>query len=109
MSVRRDRQRCIRDRCHTGHAYTVSSLLSEVTASVESLLYQAMRGLEETKMLLHNLGMHFTENQQTEVAELFFRKADETGLQARIVHQSILTQEALSGDLQFRQNKRPIS
>ncbi|MFC6224979.1 chemotaxis protein CheB [Hymenobacter artigasi] len=99
----------IRYRCHTGHAYTVSSLLSEVTSSVESLLYQSMRGLEETKMLLHNLGMHFTKNQQTDVAELFFRKADETGLQARIVHQSILTQEALSGDLQFRQNKLPVS
>ena len=89
----------IRYRCHTGHAYTVSALLSEVTESVESMLYSAMRGLEETKMLLHNLGMHFTETQQTKVAELFFRKADQTGQQARVVHQSILKHEALSGDL----------
>ena len=91
----------IRYRCHTGHAYTVSALLSEVTESVESMLYQAMRGLEETQMLLHNLGMHFTETQQTKVAELFFRKADQTGQQARVVHESILKHEALSGDLQF--------
>jgi two-component system chemotaxis response regulator CheB len=97
----------IRYRCHTGHAYTVSSLLSEVTASVESLLYQGMRGLEETKMLLHNVGMHFTKTQQPAVAELFFCKADEAGQQARVVHQSILHQEALSGDLQFRKNKLP--
>ncbi|GAC1377366.1 MAG: chemotaxis protein CheB [Hymenobacter sp.] len=99
----------IRYRCHTGHAYTVSALLSEVTASVESLLYQSMRGLEETKMLLHNLGMHFSAAQQTEVAALFFRKADETGEQARVVHASILKQEALSGDLQFQKNKLPHS
>lgn len=91
----------IRYRCHTGHAYTVSSLLSEVTQSVESMLYQAMRGLEETKMLLHNLGMHFTETGQPLVANLFFEKADQTGQQARIVHESILQQEALSGDLKF--------
>ena len=91
----------IRYRCHTGHAYTVSSLLSEVTDSVESMLYSAMRGLEETKMLLHNLGMHFTETQQAKVAELFFRKADQTGQQARVVHQSILKHEALSGDLRL--------
>ena len=95
----------IRYRCHTGHAYTVSALLGEVTESVESMLYQAMRGLEETKMLLHNIGMHFTETQQTEVAALFFRKADETGRQARIVHKSILKQESMSGDLQFMRKK----
>ena len=95
----------IRYRCHTGHAYTVSALLSEVTESVESMLYQSMRGLEETKMLLHNIGMHFTETQQTEVAELFFRKADVTGQQARVVHQSILKHEALCGDLQFERKK----
>ncbi|NVO30278.1 chemotaxis protein CheB [Hymenobacter lapidiphilus] len=95
----------IRYRCHTGHAYTVSALLSEVTESVESMLYQSMRGLEETKMLLHNLGMHFVENGQDEVAHLFFRKADETGQQARVVHDSILKHESLSGDLQFERNK----
>ena len=97
----------IRYRCHTGHAYTVSSLLSEVTESVESMLYQSMRGLEETKMILQNLGAQFSANKQPEVAALFLRKADETGRQARVVHASILKQEALSGDLQFEKNKLP--
>jgi two-component system chemotaxis response regulator CheB len=96
----------IRYRCHTGHAYTVSALLSEVTQSVESMLYQSMRGLEETKMLLHSIGLRFVENGQTDVANLFFEKADETGQQARVVHTSILQQEALSSDLQFYQKKR---
>jgi two-component system chemotaxis response regulator CheB len=95
----------IRYRCHTGHAYTVSALLSEVTQSVESMLYQAMRGLEETKMLLQSLGRHFGDNQREAVARLFLRKADETGQQARIVHDSILKHEALSGDLQFEHTK----
>ena len=97
----------IRYRCHTGHAYTVSALLSEVTESVESMLYQSMRGLEETKMILQNLGAQFTENKQPEVAALFLRKADETGRQARVVHDSILKHQALSGDLQFEKNKLP--
>ena len=97
----------IRYRCHTGHAYTVSALLSEVTESVESMLYQSMRGLEETKMILQNLGAQFTENKQPEVAALFLRKADETGRQARVVHASILKHQALSGDLQFEKNKLP--
>ncbi|UOG73327.1 chemotaxis protein CheB [Hymenobacter tibetensis] len=95
----------IRYRCHTGHAYTVSSLLSEVTESVESMLYQSMRGLEETKMLLDQLGTHFQDEKQANVAQLFFEKADEVGLQARLMHESIQKQEALSGDLQFYSTK----
>lgn len=95
----------IRYRCHTGHAYTLSALLSEVTESVESMLYQSMRGLEETKMLLQNLGHHFADDLQEAVAALFFRKAEETGRQARIVHDSILKHEALSGDLQFERKR----
>ncbi|MFD2786191.1 chemotaxis protein CheB [Hymenobacter rubripertinctus] len=95
----------IRYRCHTGHAYTVSALLGEVTASVESMLYQSMRGLEETKMLLQNMAEYFAKDQQAEVAALFFRKAEHAGQQARVVHESILQQEALSGDLQFQQKE----
>jgi len=95
----------IRFRCHTGHAYTVSALLGEVTQSVESMLYQTMRGLEETKMLLHSLGEHFTQDKQPAVAALFFRKAEHAGRQARIVHDSILDHEALSGDLQFEKRQ----
>ena len=97
----------IRYRCHTGHAYTVSALLSEVTESVESLLYQSMRGLEETTMILQNLGTQFTDRAKPEVAALFLRKADETGRQARVVHAFILKQQALSGDLQFEKTKLP--
>ena len=95
----------IRFRCHTGHAYTISTLLAEVTESVESLMYQSMRGLEETKMLLHNMGEHFQETDQQEVADLFFKKAKEAGIQAQVVHDSIFKHEILSGDIQFRKKK----
>ncbi|MBG8556307.1 chemotaxis protein CheB [Hymenobacter guriensis] len=97
--------RLIRYRCHTGHAYTVSALLGEVTQSVEGFLYQAMRGLEETHMLLSTLGNHFQQDQQPAVAGLFFRKAEESGARARHLHEEILQHEALSGDLQFRKKK----
>ena len=95
----------LRYRCHTGHAYTISTLLAELTESVEGILYQAMRGLEETKMLLNNMGEHFKETNQKEVADLFFRKAEETGKRARVVHDSIFEHELLSGDIQFRKKK----
>jgi two-component system chemotaxis response regulator CheB len=92
----------IRYRCHTGHAYTISALLSEVTDSVESMLYQSMRGLEETKMLLQNIGDYFAKDDQPKVAEMFFRKASQTGKQARIIHESIADHEAFSSDLKYQ-------
>jgi two-component system chemotaxis response regulator CheB len=88
----------IRFRCHTGHAYTISALLSEVSESVESMLYQSMRGLEESKMLLQNLGEYFAKDGQKDVADTFFEKATHTGRQARLMHDSIFHHEAFSGD-----------
>ena len=95
----------IRFRCHTGHSYTISSLLAEVTVSVENMLYQAMRGLEETNMLLNNIGQHFSHTHQPDTAELFFRKSQEIAKQARVIHDSILKHELLSGDIQFHERQ----
>jgi two-component system chemotaxis response regulator CheB len=95
----------IRFRCHTGHAYTISALLSEVTGSVQSMLFQSMRGLEETKLLLLKMGEHFVGNEQPKIGELFFQKAEQAGKQAHLIHDSILKHELLSGDLQFQGKK----
>lgn len=95
----------IRFRCHTGHSYTISALLSELTESVESIMTQAMRGLEETNMLLNHLGDYFEDFKKKEVAELFYQKAKDADKQARIIHDSIFKHQILSGDLQFGKNK----
>ncbi|WP_051359890.1 chemotaxis protein CheB [Adhaeribacter aquaticus] len=95
----------IRFRCHTGHAYTISTLLSEVTESVESTMTQAMRGLEETNMLLDHLAKHFEEVKKPEMAELFYAKAQEVNKQARQIHDSIFRHQLLSGDLQPPKNR----
>jgi two-component system chemotaxis response regulator CheB len=101
----------IRFRCHTGHAYTISALLAEVTESVESTLFQAMRGLEETNMLLEQLGRHFEEADKKEVAAIFFQKAQEMAKRSRIIHDSIFNHQLISADLQhhkgnFKKNKK---
>lgn len=88
----------IRFRCHTGHAFTVSSLLLGVTRSVEDILWQAMRGLEETTMLLNQLGQHFEKEAQRDIAQVFYKKASYIKTQAQVVHDSVLSQELLSGD-----------
>jgi two-component system chemotaxis response regulator CheB len=89
----------IRFRCHTGHAYTISALLSEVSTNVEAILWQAMQGLEETTMLLMRLSQHFDKNAQTDIAQLFLKKAHSIKAHSQAVHNSVLAHELISGDI----------
>ena len=61
--------------CHTGHAYTASALLANLTSSVEEKVCQAMRGLEETTMLLQQIGKHFKDQGFQDLAGTFFKKS----------------------------------
>jgi two-component system chemotaxis response regulator CheB len=64
-----------------------------------------MRGLEETNLLLKQMGEHFLESNQPEIAQLFLAKAQQTEKQSRVVHDSIFKHELLSGDMQFQKKK----
>jgi two-component system chemotaxis response regulator CheB len=91
----------IRFRCHTGHAFTTSALLAGVTQSVEEKLWESMRGLEETNLLLQQIGNHYKAAGNTAAAKLFFKKADTIAEHARVVHDSVLKQELMSEDIRF--------
>jgi two-component system, chemotaxis family, protein-glutamate methylesterase/glutaminase len=93
----------VRFRCHTGHAFTISALLSEVSESVEELLWQAMRGLEETNMLLNSIAQHFESTGRKDAAKLLLARATQIKRQAQIVHDSVLHQQILSGDIAYSQ------
>lgn len=95
----------IRFRCHTGHAYTASSLLADLSKSVEETLWQAMRGLEETTLLLKQIGAHFKKQGRKDAAGIFTRKADMTTKRARVIHDSVFKQELLSEDLRHVKSK----
>jgi len=63
--------------CHTGHAFSADSLLATVTENVGNGLYSAMRGIEESIMLLNHLCDHFAEINQPKLAAVYFTKAAE--------------------------------
>jgi two-component system chemotaxis response regulator CheB len=47
-----------RFRCHTGHAYSVESLLAEINDSIERELWNAMRAMQEGSMLMRDMAGH---------------------------------------------------
>lgn len=103
--VRLKEGRRVRYRCHTGHSYSASALLAGISESVEETLWEAMRGLEETTMLLQHIGEHIMDAGNHDTANLFMKKANETAARARIVHESVFQQERISADLKHKKEK----
>lgn len=86
----------VRYRCHTGHAFSADALLTAVTEKIEDSLYNAIRGVEESIMLLNHLGDHFAEINQTKLAATYFRKAQEAEGRVQIVRQAVFSHEQLN-------------
>lgn len=97
LSALRDGQR-VRYRCHTGHAFSADSLLATITENIEDSLYSAIRGIEESVMMLNHIGDHFAEENQPKLAAVYFRKAKEAETRAQLIRQTVLTHEQLSQD-----------
>ncbi|QDK78999.1 chemotaxis protein CheB [Spirosoma sp. KCTC 42546] len=86
----------IRYRCHTGHAFTASSLLADTSKVVEESFWKAIRALEETVILLEQSSRQFAEGGNKNAAEQFFQKAREARERARQAHTFVFQQEQLS-------------
>ncbi|BAU09635.1 CheB methylesterase [Leptolyngbya sp. NIES-3755] len=89
----------IRFRCHTGHAYSLNSLLAEVTESIEETLWDGIRTIEASEMLMTHTANHLREMNQPEAADLLLQKAEAAKRRADLVRQAVMGNEVLSEDL----------
>ena len=96
MEIREGRR--TRYRCHTGHAYSASALLSELMEGVDESYWKAMRGLEEAAMLLEKAGMELEEANRSGAAGLFRAESEKTRMQAEKIREAVLSGRCYSGD-----------
>jgi len=82
-----------RFRCHTGHAFSLDSLLASVTESVEETLWSALRAVEETVLLLREAAER-SGNRAPDPR--FTQKAEEAQQRANLIRQAVLRHQALS-------------
>jgi len=87
-----------RFRCHTGHAYSIDSLLVGITEAIGETLWSAIRAMEEGVLLMRHMADHLSEAEDKETAALFREKADEAQRRAELVRQAVLEHEELSRD-----------
>jgi two-component system chemotaxis response regulator CheB len=86
----------IRFRCHTGHAYSVDSLLAEITEGVEDSLWNAIRSVEESVLLLRHMAEHLGDGENGHTADEFLTRAQEAQRRADLVRRAVMSQEQLS-------------
>jgi two-component system, chemotaxis family, protein-glutamate methylesterase/glutaminase len=88
-----------RFRCHTGHAYSINTLLAEVTEYVEDALWSSIRAMEESAMLLRHIGGHIREfGNGAGNANLFDQKASDTMKRADLIRKAVHEHQTLSKD-----------
>ena len=86
----------LRYRCHTGHAFSMNSLLAELTDNIEDTLWTAVRSMQESIMLMRHLSQHLGGSGELAMAELFLQKAQEAERRADFVRQAVMGHEKIS-------------
>jgi len=79
----------LRFRCHTGHAYSVQSLLAEISEKMEESLWSAIRSFEEGAMLLRQMADHAHEGEKDNTPEELLRQAQDTKRRAELLKQAL--------------------
>ncbi|MET3879569.1 chemotaxis protein CheB [Chitinophaga sp. OAE865] len=98
----------IRYRCHTGHAFSESSLLSAITDNIENNLWNTARGLEESVNLLNHMGDHFAEINQPALAAMYFKKAKDTVGYNKRIREILHEMEKLNADFMRRETEAAL-
>jgi two-component system chemotaxis response regulator CheB len=65
----------VRFRCHTGHAYSAESLITEFDDAIDAALWNAVRALQEKVILIRSLAEHAREKHDTGLADALLERA----------------------------------
>jgi len=88
-----------RFRCHTGHAYSIESLLTEITEEMDDALWNSIRAFEEGELFMRQMAQHLDHAENSQSAESILKRADETKRRANLMRQAAVN----GGQLQAAQ------
>ena len=77
-----------RFRCHTGHAYSVESLLADITEKMDDALWNSIRAFEEGELFMRHMAEHLDHGENSPSAESFLERADDTKRRASLMRQA---------------------
>jgi two-component system chemotaxis response regulator CheB len=89
----------LRFRCHTGHAYSIESLLAEFGEKTEDALWNAIRAIEENILLLRRMASQLSGHGHKDEAQAMLKKAEDAHGRAELVRKAVLTHEKVGTGL----------
>jgi two-component system chemotaxis response regulator CheB len=82
-------------RCHTGHAYSIASLLAAIGEGIEDSMWNAIRALEEGRLLMTRVADHLKTSHDDAYAAQLLERADEARRDADAVRRLVMQRAAL--------------
>jgi two-component system chemotaxis response regulator CheB len=79
-----------RFRCHTGHAYSPESLMAELNETVEDALWNAVRSVQESALLMQHLAVHAAAGHDDAAALRLKQSAENAQKRADLVRRFVL-------------------
>ena len=79
-----------RFRCHTGHAYSLESLLADITEKMDDALWNSIRAFEEGELFMRHMAEHLDHGETDRSAESFLKRADDTKRRANLMRQAAM-------------------
>jgi len=83
-------------RCHTGHAYSIASLLAAIAEGIEDSLWNAIRALEEGQLLMTQMADHLRSSHDAASAEQLLDRASEARQQGDAIRHLVMQRQPLS-------------
>jgi two-component system chemotaxis response regulator CheB len=90
----------VRFRCHTGHAFSLMTLLAEVNESIDTGLWDTLRAIEERVMLLRQMEQLARGSQRVAEADRCKLQADETEQRLKPLRELVLDPKFFGHDQQ---------
>lgn len=84
-----------RFRCHTGHAYSIESLMADISDKMEDSLWNAIRAFEEGEIFMRKMANHVRESHNGEAAESFLARAEETKRRSLLIRDVAINREEI--------------
>jgi two-component system chemotaxis response regulator CheB len=85
-----------RFRCHTGHAYSIESLLADITEKMDDALWNSIRAFEEGELFMRYMAEHLGEGHNGHSAESFLKRAEEAKRQANLMRKVAVNGDSLN-------------
>ena len=77
-----------RFRCHTGHAYSVESLMADITEKMDEAVWNSIRAFEEGELFMRHMAEHLDVGENSRSAESFIERADDAKRRAHLMRQA---------------------